>query len=184
MEMINFIDLTWSNILALFLVGIIGGMGPEATVDFMRRVVEATPARDDADHIHMLTGNEMIGRDLRAHIDEAGFGHPELGQTCLGLHVRLAEMAAQRLRHVLGLRLAGTKLNSGVAVLLNRALGNDLTAVDLDHGHGHMPTGVIKHPRHSHFLTYKTGTHYSYPCSLISTSTPAAKSSFIKASTV
>ncbi|MCP5025690.1 MAG: aspartate racemase, partial [Actinomycetia bacterium] len=34
-------------------VGIIGGMGPEATIDLMRRVVEATPAHDDADHIRM-----------------------------------------------------------------------------------------------------------------------------------
>jgi len=38
-------------------VGIIGGMGPEATVDFMRRLVAATPARDDQDHLHMLVDN-------------------------------------------------------------------------------------------------------------------------------
>lgn len=38
-------------------VGVIGGMGPEATVDFMRRVVAATPARDDGDHLHMLVDN-------------------------------------------------------------------------------------------------------------------------------
>ena len=28
-------------------VGIIGGMGPEATVDLMQRVIQATPANDD-----------------------------------------------------------------------------------------------------------------------------------------
>ena len=38
-------------------VGIIGGMGPEATVDFMRRLIAATPARDDSDHLHMLVDN-------------------------------------------------------------------------------------------------------------------------------
>ena len=38
-------------------VGVIGGMGPEATVDFMRRIVEATPARDDIDHIRVLVDN-------------------------------------------------------------------------------------------------------------------------------
>lgn len=37
--------------------GVIGGMGPEATVDFLRRVVAATPARDDADHIRVLVDN-------------------------------------------------------------------------------------------------------------------------------
>ena len=39
------------------IVGVIGGMGPEATVDFMRRLVAATPARDDGDHLHVLVDN-------------------------------------------------------------------------------------------------------------------------------
>ena len=38
-------------------VGILGGMGPEATVDLMRRVIAATPAQDDADHVRMLVDN-------------------------------------------------------------------------------------------------------------------------------
>lgn len=36
------------------MVGVIGGMGPEATVDFMARVIAATPAESDQDHIRML----------------------------------------------------------------------------------------------------------------------------------
>ena len=39
------------------IVGVIGGMGPEATVELMRRVIAATPADDDADHIHMIVDN-------------------------------------------------------------------------------------------------------------------------------
>jgi aspartate racemase len=39
------------------IVGVIGGMGPEATVDFLRRIVAGVPARDDADHIHVLVDN-------------------------------------------------------------------------------------------------------------------------------
>ena len=38
-------------------VGILGGMGPAATVDLMRRVIELTPAQDDKDHIRMLVDN-------------------------------------------------------------------------------------------------------------------------------
>lgn len=38
-------------------IGIIGGMGPEATLDLMRRVLALTPARDDNDHIHMIVDN-------------------------------------------------------------------------------------------------------------------------------
>jgi len=36
------------------LVGVIGGMGPDATIDFMSRVLEKTPAKKDQDHIRML----------------------------------------------------------------------------------------------------------------------------------
>ncbi|NNC57630.1 MAG: amino acid racemase [Woeseiaceae bacterium] len=36
------------------LVGVIGGMGPDATIDFMSKVLEKTPAEKDQDHVRML----------------------------------------------------------------------------------------------------------------------------------
>jgi aspartate racemase len=39
------------------LVGIIGGMGPDATVDFMARILAATPASTDQEHVRMLVEN-------------------------------------------------------------------------------------------------------------------------------
>ena len=54
-------------------VGVIGGMGPEATVDFLRRIVAATPARDDADHIRVLVdSNPKIPSRLAALVDGTG----------------------------------------------------------------------------------------------------------------
>ncbi len=35
-------------------VGVLGGMGPEATVLLMGKIIRATPARDDADHIPLV----------------------------------------------------------------------------------------------------------------------------------
>lgn len=35
-------------------VGVLGGMGPDATVDFMAKVIAATPASRDQDHLHMI----------------------------------------------------------------------------------------------------------------------------------
>jgi aspartate racemase len=35
-------------------VGVLGGMGPDATVDFMSKVIAVTPASKDQDHLHML----------------------------------------------------------------------------------------------------------------------------------
>lgn len=36
------------------IIGILGGMGPEATVELMRRIVAATPAEGDNDHIRCV----------------------------------------------------------------------------------------------------------------------------------
>lgn len=38
-------------------LGIIGGMGPEATVEFMMRLLRATYAEDDQDHIPVIADN-------------------------------------------------------------------------------------------------------------------------------
>ena len=54
-------------------VGILGGMGPEATVDLMRRVVAGTPARDDADHVRMLVdSNPRVPSRIEALIEGTG----------------------------------------------------------------------------------------------------------------
>lgn len=54
-------------------VGVIGGMGPEATVDLMRRVIAATPARDDIDHIRMIVDNNAkVPSRIKALIEKTG----------------------------------------------------------------------------------------------------------------
>ena len=54
-------------------VGVIGGMGPEATVDLMRRVIAATPAADDIDHIRMLVdNNSKVPSRFKALIEKTG----------------------------------------------------------------------------------------------------------------
>jgi aspartate racemase len=52
------------------IVGIIGGMGPEATVDLMRRVVAKTPARDDQDHVHLIVESNPKIPSRIAHLIE------------------------------------------------------------------------------------------------------------------
>ncbi|MFM9940682.1 MAG: aspartate/glutamate racemase family protein [Hyphomicrobiaceae bacterium] len=54
-------------------VGVIGGMGPEATVDLMRRVIAATPASDDIDHIRMLVDNNAkVPSRFKALVEKTG----------------------------------------------------------------------------------------------------------------
>lgn len=40
------------------MIGVIGGMGPLATADFVHKVIEATPARDDEDHVPLLISSD------------------------------------------------------------------------------------------------------------------------------
>jgi aspartate racemase len=58
------------------IVDIIGGMGPEATVDLMRRVIAKTPARGDADHIHMIVESNPKIPSRIAHLIEGTGPNP------------------------------------------------------------------------------------------------------------
>jgi aspartate racemase len=55
------------------IVGIIGGMGPEATVDLMSRIIKATSAEDDIDHIRMVVDNNpKVPSRVKALLDGGG----------------------------------------------------------------------------------------------------------------
>lgn len=55
------------------IVGILGGMGPEATVDLMQRIIRLTPALDDADHIRCIVdSNPKVPSRIKAIIEGGG----------------------------------------------------------------------------------------------------------------
>jgi aspartate racemase len=51
-------------------------MGPEATVDLMRRVIEKTPAEDDQDHIHLIVESNPKISSRIAHLIEGTGADP------------------------------------------------------------------------------------------------------------
>ncbi len=57
-------------------IGIMGGMGPEATVELMRQIIQRTPARDDADHVRMLVDNNPKVPSRIAFLLEGGTVDP------------------------------------------------------------------------------------------------------------
>lgn len=62
------------------IVGILGGMGPEATVDLMQRIIKLTPALDDADHIRCIVDNNpKVPSRIKAIIE----GHGEDPGLCM-----------------------------------------------------------------------------------------------------
>lgn len=82
-------------------VGVMGGMGPAATVDFLDRVRRRTPARTDAEHLRLLVDSDPTLADRHAALASGG---PSPGP-------RLAAMAA-------GLERAGAQ---GLVLVCNSA---------------------------------------------------------------
>ncbi len=77
-------------------VGIIGGMGPEATLDLMRRVLAKTPAQVDQDHIHLIVeSNPKIPSRIGHLIEGTGADPtPELIRIAMNLQRAGAEALA------------------------------------------------------------------------------------------
>lgn len=53
-------------------IGVLGGMGPAATVDFYRRIVETTHATRDQDHLHVLVDSQPAVPDRTAFLLQGG----------------------------------------------------------------------------------------------------------------
>ena len=47
-------------------LGVLGGMGPQATVDFMHEIIARTPARNDQEHIRVLVDSNPQAPDRQA----------------------------------------------------------------------------------------------------------------------
>lgn len=76
-------------------IGILGGMGPEATIDLMRRVLVSTPAADDSDHVHLLVdSNPDVPSRIAALIDRSG---PSPGPELVRMAQRLESAGAEAL---------------------------------------------------------------------------------------
>ena len=92
-------------------------MGPEATVDLMRRVVAKTPANDDQDHIHLIVeSNPKIPSRIAHLIERTGADPtPELiriavnlqraGADALAIPCNTAHAYADSIRHSVSIPL-------------------------------------------------------------------------------
>lgn len=76
-------------------VGILGGMGPEATIALMQRVVDLVPAKDDSDHVPLIIDhNTQVPSRLNSLLD----GGPADPGVVLGdMAVRLRDSGAMAL---------------------------------------------------------------------------------------
>ena len=54
-------------------IGVLGGMGPEATILFMQKMLDAVPAQDDCDHVPLIVhNNTQVPSRIGALIEGSG----------------------------------------------------------------------------------------------------------------
>ncbi len=76
-------------------VGVLGGMGPEATVMFMRRVIAAVQAGEDSDHIPLLVDNNtQVPSRIKALVEGGG---ADPGPVLSAMAMRLQAAGAEAL---------------------------------------------------------------------------------------
>jgi aspartate racemase len=93
------------------IVGVLGGMGPDATVDFMSKVIAATPAEKDQDHVHMIVDHNPKVPNRQAAILSGG---DDPGSVLAEMAVRLESAGADFL--VIPCNTAYVFRNSVIAV--------------------------------------------------------------------
>ncbi|MCT8330610.1 aspartate/glutamate racemase family protein [Albidovulum sediminis] len=76
-------------------VGILGGMGPEATVLLMQKLLAAVPAADDADHVPLIVDqNPQVPSRIRFLLERGG---EDPGPVLAGMARRLEQAGAEAL---------------------------------------------------------------------------------------
>lgn len=111
-------------------LGILGGMGPAATVAFLQRILELTPAREDEDHVRVLM--DMNPQVPNRHRDPPG------AKEALGaMAARLRDMGAEVLAmpcntahaHADAIRAAGVPFLDMIELTAAEAAGQGATRV-------------------------------------------------------
>ncbi|GLV29123.1 hypothetical protein TomTYG75_16440 [Sphingobium sp. TomTYG75] len=111
-------------------------------------------------NIDQLAGDEVIGRDLGADIEERVLGDTEFDQARLRLHFRLGEVTALRLGDILDLRDARTKLNRDITVTINFLASHDLIALKGQNRNRYMPSVLLEQTGHPDFLSDHACAHH------------------------
>ena len=72
-------------------LGVLGGMGPAATIDFLAKLQDATPATRDEDHVRVVMDLNPRGPNRHLETDASG---EELGRMAVALKTAGAEVLA------------------------------------------------------------------------------------------
>src|SRR5688572_16139955 len=160
-------------------------------------------------HVHLLSNLEDLDADLSANFQRRKLFRRrlEFAQQVARLDGSFGQVPGERLPDARRTPLAERDLHGGIAVVVGCLDLSDPVVGHVQHGHGQGVAVVREDARHADLAADQSNTHVNplivcpdaagprlqlarrpflllRYCTLISTSTPAGKSSFIKASTV
>ena len=140
----------------------------------------------DAGYVDVLALEVVVCSDFFTNVDHVLGGNAEFGDFALWFHFCSGEMTAHRLGCAFNFGCACTELNSDIAVLFDCALGHNLQVFERKNGHRDLTTVFHEQTGHAHLFCDKSCAEHNglLLYTEIWTSTPAARSSFISASTV
>lgn len=85
-------DIQTASLSSPLTIGVLGGMGPQATVDFMHEIIARTPASKDQEHIRLLVDSNPQAPDRQAALKgDASALRRVLREMALGLEARGAD---------------------------------------------------------------------------------------------
>ena len=98
-------------------VGILGGMGPEATILLMQKCLDAIDAKDDADHIPLIVHqNPQVPSRIAALIEGTGDDPaPVLKAMANDLKASRGTSTSNALQHCTPLRICGSRRRSSIS---------------------------------------------------------------------
>lgn len=129
--------------------GVLGGMGPDATVDFMAKVIAATPAEKDQDHVPMLVDNNPLvpnrqtailanGPDPSGELARMGRRLEAAGADFLVMVCNSAHAFADELKHAVSIPLVS------IVDATVEALGPDVGTVGILATDGCLASGLFQ----------------------------------------
>lgn len=124
-------------------IGVLGGMGPEATILMMSRLLAATPAGDDADHIPLLVdSNTQVPSRIAHLIDKTG---EDPTPVLIGMAQKLAASGADLLAMPCN---TAHSYYPAIAAAVNIPVLNmvELTASAVARAHPDGPVGILASP--------------------------------------
>ena len=106
-----------------------------------------------ANCVYKLSGHKVVGRELRADLEQSVLADPKLGKFAFWFDIHFGKVPAHCLGRSARLSRCHTQLHGVVTVLFGGSDGHNLTIVNFENRHGNVLTGRVENTGHAKLLS-------------------------------